>query len=243
MTGLCRASMIVVAALALACATAGAPSDPEPTPTSGAGGSASSATSPSTAGSPTSSEPIEAVSLRAQTLAAPVAVVSLAAAEASVCEQMCGRVGDCLGDRGPSEATHFELGCLDLCVNVSEDSDEARSFRGCMQRDACGSLIECVSSNWDATAMTRVEFDTLVDGVATDTCELYCRGIYGCMYYNQTLSQGVDFPPDTEREIESCVQVCDPADGSVIDLATCSREPTCDDYWTCYDTAQQARFP
>ena len=181
--------------------------------------------------------------MRSQALTAPVAVVSLAARDASPCEQMCGRVGDCLDDREPLEASHLELGCLDLCVNVREETDEARRFRGCQQRNACGELIDCVGDNWSAAAAARVEYDTLVDAAAIDTCELYCRGIYGCMYYNKTVSQGIDFPPDTEREIESCVQVCDPADPTAIDLANCASEPTCDDYWKCYENAQNSRYP
>jgi len=251
-TGLRRASLLLAvsvgAASVSACATTtSGPADGEAAssgrardsagPADGAEGASDAAPSGAS-----SSGLAGTVSIQAQTLAAPVAVVSIAVAEATPCEQMCGRVGDCLDDREPLEASHLELGCLDLCVNVRADTPEAEAFHGCGQRDACGQLIECVGSNWAAAAGKRVEYDVLVDAAAVDTCELYCRGVYGCMYYNRTISQGIDFSADTEREIENCVTTCDPSDDAALGFAGCALEPTCEDYWNCYDREQRARY-
>lgn len=228
-----RTSLALALVCAVACASA---------PEREAEAEAEAPSSPSLAA--TSSKPARAsgpgLVLRSQSFAAPVSVVA-SPTEAVPCEQMCGRLGDCL-DARPHESSALELSCLDLCVNVREDAPVAAKFRGCQGRDSCGALLECAEQHWEQASLARVEYDPLVDMGAVNACEAYCTGVYGCMYYDKTMAQGLEFNDSTQREVDSCISACNPEDPIMLAAGPCSSELTCMEYWDCLERSQNSRF-
>ena len=227
-------------ALALISACAGKV-QPEPAPETDPG-TAALAPAEARAQAPKAGPDYETFVTRAPSFAAPVSVVALVASEASACERMCGRLGTCLGDRADHEASYLELSCLDLCVNVREEAPVAALFQGCEQRESCEDLLACASENWDAARLARVEYDSLVDASAVNVCESYCTGIYGCMYFDKTLAEGLEFTESTQSEVNSCVSICDANDPVMIASASCVMEMTCMEYWSCLERNQNAGF-
>jgi hypothetical protein len=157
---------------------------------------------------------------------------------------MCGRVGDCLRERGDTSdaghlrnAGHLELTCLDLCVNVDPTSAAGKNFRGCESRDTCDALLDCTRQGWDAAASSRTIVVTQIDAVTNsyDTCELVCGGMYSCMYHDRPLHQLSDRSEQFERDFNSCMTNCDPRGESMEGFAECAQEQSCVAQWECWN--------
>lgn len=228
-------------ALASLLATLACANTPEP----GGGPTASSHTDPSVA-TPDTAEPAQPGTERPDQLATTVPVAS-APTDARPCERMCGRVGDCLRERGdPNNAGHLrdagylELSCLDLCVNVEPSSDAGKRFRACESRDGCDQLLECTRKDWDATAAARGTVVLQIDATPANygTCELVCGGMYSCVHHDQPLHQLQDRSEQFERDLRACMTSCDPRSEAMVAFAECAQEPTCVAQWECWERVQ-----
>lgn len=168
--------------------------------------------------------------------------VASAPADAQPCERMCGRVGDCLGERGDArDARHLELTCLDLCVNVEPGSDAGARFTACEARDSCDQLLECTRKEWDAVANARGTIVKVIGPSPSanyNTCELVCGGMYSCIYYDQPLRQLSERSPQFDKELSACVENCDPNAESMRALADCAYENTCAEQMDCWVRTQ-----
>ncbi|WP_146158103.1 hypothetical protein [Enhygromyxa salina] len=233
MARLLRLTALASVLAALACAN-----KPEP----GGGPSADAQTGLSAKGHPV--KPAKATEPPGQ----PDALVPLASAPegARPCERMCGRVGDCLRERGDKsdashlrDAGHLELTCLDLCVNVSPTSDAGKRFRGCESRDSCDPLLDCTRQEWDAAAKARTVIVTQIDAAPSHygTCELVCGGMYACHHYDRPLHQVDSRSQQFEQDVRSCMYGCDPGAEAMMEYAECAREHSCNAQWECWSRA------
>jgi hypothetical protein len=229
-------------ALASLLATLACANTPEP----GGGPTATRQTSPSPVAGDTA-EPAPRVTERPSQLAAMVPVASTPD-DARPCERMCGRVGDCLRERGDASdashlrnAGHLELTCLDLCVNVEPGHDAGKRFAACDRRDSCEPLLECARNEWSATANARSSVVT-VFGVSPasrySTCELVCGGMYSCMNHNQPLHLLDVRSAQFVKDLQACMANCEPGSPSMVTLADCARAQTCEQQWDCWQRAQ-----
>ncbi|WP_146658168.1 hypothetical protein [Enhygromyxa salina] len=222
-------------ALASLLATLACANTPEP----GGGPTVDTQTGPSTM-KPALADPTHAAAAAPGQL---VALVASAPETARPCERMCGRVGDCLRERGDTsdarhlrEAGHLELTCLDLCVNVNPTSEVGKRFRGCESRDSCGPLLDCARNDWDAAANARTVVVTQIEAAPSSygTCELVCGGMYACHYHDRPLHQLTDRSSQFEQEFNSCMFSCDPHAELMVSFAECAQEHSCTAQWECW---------
>jgi hypothetical protein len=234
-----RSTVLASLLVTLACANTPEPGGDSTTATSQAG---SSGTAQPDAGGPTPSG-AERGDPNSQ-IAAYVPVASTPATRP--CEQMCGRVGDCLREGGDAsdaghlrEVVHLELKCLDLCVNVEPSHDAGKRFRGCERHATCGPLLECTRNDWDAAAKARGTVTTQIDASPSyGVCELVCGGMYACVHHNRPLRQLTERSVDFERDVASCMMSCHPNEDSMLAFVPCADEETCDKQWECWQHAQ-----
>lgn len=145
-----------------------------------------------------------------------VAVAATAPAEAEPCERTCGRVGDCLletRDVDEFEAARLELECLDLCVHSPDDAKPRTAFLACEQQSACGEVLGCARSNWDALVAAHVRpafVDTTVSS-GSDRCIDGCYWLFSCVLTGAPPDAGRWSTTEYENYIRECAKNCESA--------------------------------
>lgn len=169
----------------------------------------------------------------------PVDVVALDPGEARPCERMCGRVGDCLQtEEGakPADATGIEFACLDTCVYADPLHSATSAFQACDESSACGELLGCARSRWDAVAAARraIEIPTQF-AVIRDTCETACLTLQSCNFFYRMPDDLNDVvTPDFPMVVEACTQGCrSSGEQGFAAFAECTGESSCDQFWAC----------
>ncbi|MFO7563544.1 MAG: hypothetical protein R6X02_12935 [Enhygromyxa sp.] len=174
-----------------------------------------------------------------------IAVATVSPADAQPCEQVCGRLGDCLlaDDAYTSVvAGGLELDCLDLCVHAPDDAAAKREFLACGSEAECGQLQSCAAHSWASLGEVHRQPPT-GDAVApTNACKVFCRWMYGCSY-GGTPPSGGSYAPHVESEIEMCTNSCEQGPASEREmwavLATCI-DAISDCSWEHVDQCVQA---
>ncbi|MCA9699410.1 MAG: hypothetical protein KC431_17930, partial [Myxococcales bacterium] len=169
-----------------------------------------------------------------------IAVATVDTVDIGPCERMCGQVGDCLlteGQRG-AEASSLELSCLDLCLAVDPESRAGQTFRSCgAQTQACGEVLGCTRSNWQAADAARRKAPEQPRGpvAVADPCRETCEGLYSCMYFDTPRSADFDGRGDPQfiSAVEDCVAGCDPKDRYIEQFAACTAVVECMEQWEC----------
>lgn len=240
-----RARLTLALAVALG-ACAGKDAGPRHAPASKPGESGEQASAASEANTASNDE------TRAPTLATArpahaelaVAVVGLESAQSQGCEQMCGRVGDCLVDEdthSSAEASHLELGCLDLCLNTDPESEAGASFRGCGGTESsCGPLLDCARSGWAGAEQARLDRNRKVAGVAlgeVEPCRRVCSTLLSCMHYGEIDPDRQDH--DFQVQLDRCAKDCKGETESWEGMTPCTYVDSCNEMWDCL---QRARF-
>ncbi|NVB39412.1 hypothetical protein G6O69_16335 [Pseudenhygromyxa sp. WMMC2535] len=160
-----------------------------------------------------------------------IAVVGLDSAQAGVCERLCGRVSDCLVDKGSSRssASHLELSCLSICATTEDPAGQ--EFRGCEAEGQCDPLLACAHRHW----RDEHTLATTVDYAVQDPCRLTCEGLYSCMYFNTPRGSMTDSSGDEQyrRDVQSCLDSCDPSDPFITGFAACTDVSNCTEQWEC----------
>jgi hypothetical protein len=173
-----------------------------------------------------------------------VAVVNLEPDQSQSCEQMCGRVGDCLVDEdthSSAEAGHLELGCLDLCLNTDPESEAGASFRSCGgSESSCGPLLDCARSSWAGAEQARLDRGRDVATIAIkemEPCRRVCGTLLSCMNYGEIQPDRQD--REFELQLEQCAKDCKGEAQSWEGMVSCTQVNSCTEMWECL---QQARY-
>ena len=169
----------------------------------------------------------------------PVGVVALDLGETRPCEQLCGRVGDCLlegEDYQDNAAANLELECLDLCVHAPPTATARQQFLACESRDGCGPLTQCASDQWMALRGVRKGPEIASVDVAQDACRLGCTWLYHCLFTGAPPGEA-ELESGLQENLQTCKDQCDDVSPGEVEhlskMYECLAGGQCSDPYAC----------